>query len=163
MTSLAKPWSPSSILLALGGAIVAGIGVYFIFLRPSLLAEDIRYIGLSAAEVAETGPRLGAWLTQVFRVLGGYALATGLLTLALAATSFRERRPIAVVGAFIGGAASIGLMTVVNFAIGSDFKWLLFGCASVWALSFVAFWAEAAVARSAAHSPNLTNHKGSET
>ena len=162
MTSMAKPWSPSSILLALGGAIVGGIGVYFILLRPSLLPEDIRYMGLSAAEVAGTGPRLGAWLAQVFRVLGGYALATGLLTLALAATAFRERHPLAVAGAYIGGAASIGLMTVVNFAIGSDFKWLLLGCAMVWALSFIAFWAEAAVARSAAHSPDSANHKGSK-
>ena len=31
------------------------------------------------------------------------------------------------------------LMSVVNFSIGSDFKWPLFACALVWALSLVAF------------------------
>jgi len=161
MTSMAKPWSPSSILLALGGAIVACIGLYFILLRPSLLPEDIRYMGLTTAEVTGTGPRLEAWLAQVFSVLGGYALATGLLTVALAATGFRERRPVAVAGAFLGGAASIGLMTWVNFAIGSDFKWLLLGCALVWASSFIAFGAEATVAGSTTRTPDSPNHKGS--
>ncbi|KKC34380.1 hypothetical protein WH91_03230, partial [Devosia psychrophila] len=119
---MARPWSPSSTLLALGGAFVACIGVYFILLRPSLLPEDIRYMGLTTAEVTGTGPRLEAWLAQVFRVFGGYALATGLLTLTLAATAFRERRPVAVAGAFLGGAASTGLMPWVHFAIGAAFN-----------------------------------------
>ena len=149
MTTAATPWRPSSFLLALAGAIVAGIGAYFVFLRPPLLPEDIRFMQLSAAEFVAVGPRLEVWLTQVFRVLGGYALATGLLAVALAATAFRTRHPVAVVGALTGGATSIGLMTIVNFAIDSDFKWLLLGAALIWALSLVAFWAEGWAARSA--------------
>ena len=150
MRTPSKSWPISSILLTAAGMLVAGIGVYFIFLRPPLLMEDIRYMHISAVELAAIGPRLEPWLTQVFRVLGGYVLATGLLTMALAVTAFRKRRPVAVAGAFIAGAASIGLMATVNFAIDSDFKWQLLGVAVVWLMSAVAFGAEAWLARSAA-------------
>jgi hypothetical protein len=148
----------SSMLLAAAGVLVAGIGIYFIFLRQPLLIEDILYLHLSTAELAAIGPRLEPWLTQVFRVLGGYALATGLLTVALATTAFRARQPAATAGAFIAGASSIGLMTVVNFAIDSDFKWQLFGVALVWSMSAVAFGAEAWVARSAARASTGRGH-----
>ena len=140
----------SSMLLAAAGVLVTGIGAYFIFLRPPLLIEDVRYMHLSTAELTAIGPRIGPWLTQVFRVLGGYALATGLLTVALATTAFRARHPAVAAGAFIAGASSIGLMAVVNFAIDSNFKWHLFGVALVWLMSAVAFGAEAWVARLAA-------------
>ncbi len=83
------------------------------------------------------------WLTYVFRVLGGYAFATGVLLIALALTAFRARHPVAVAGALVGGASSIGLMSVVNFTISSDFRWPLFACALVWALSFVTYGFEA--------------------
>lgn len=161
MTTAATPWRPSSVLLALAGAIVTGIGTYFVLRRPPLLPEDIRYMQLSAAEFVVVGPRLEVWLTQVFRVLGGYALATGLLTVALAATAFRARHPVAVVGALTGGAASIGLMAIVNFAIDSDFKWFLLGAALVWALSMVAFWAEEWTARGAGSTTNITESRRS--
>jgi hypothetical protein len=122
--------------------IIAGIGLYFIFLRPSLLPEDVRYMRLSATELEAIGPRLAMWLTHVFRVLGGYALATGILLISLAATAFRARQPVAVAGAFIGGASSIGLMSVVNFVIGSAFRWALLACALLWALSLLAYGVE---------------------
>jgi hypothetical protein len=137
------PWSTSSVLLTFAGVLVGAIGTHFIVVRPALLPEDAAYMQFSATELATIGPRLGAWLTQVFYVLGGYALATGLLTVALAATSYRARHPIAVVGAFLAGASSIGLMAAVNFAIASDFRWFLLAIASVWAMSLIAFWIEA--------------------
>ena len=33
-------------------------------------------------------------------------------------------------------------MAVVNFAIDSDFKWVLLGMALIWALSLAVFWLE---------------------
>jgi len=86
---VSNTWTFSSALLALAGMIVAVIALYFIVLRPSLLPEDIRYMGLSAAELEAIGPRLATWLSHVFRVLGGYALATGVLLIAVASTAFR--------------------------------------------------------------------------
>ncbi|CAN7276435.1 hypothetical protein [Mesorhizobium caraganae] len=142
MKATVKPWTTSSVTLALAGMIIAGIGLYFIALRPPLLPEDVRYMNLSVAELEAIGPRLAMWLTQVFRVLGGYALATGVLLIALAITAFRARHPVAVAGALVGGAPSIGLMSVVNFTIGSDFRWPLFVCALVWAVSLTAYGLE---------------------
>lgn len=142
MKATVNPWTTSSVTLALAGIIIAGIGLYFIALRPPLLPEDVRYMNLSAAELEAVGPRFAMWLTQVFRVLGGYALATGVLLVALAITAFRARHPVAVAGALVGGASSIGLMSVVNFTIGSDFRWALFACALVWAVSLIAYGLE---------------------
>jgi hypothetical protein len=85
------------------------------------------------------GPRLAEWLPHVFIVLGGCAVATGALTVTLAATSFRAHGRGPAIGAAIGGAASIGLMTAVNFATGPDFKWFL-GIALLWTCSLGLFW-----------------------
>lgn len=119
-----------------------GMGLYFIAFRPALLPEDVRYIGVSAEQLNAIRPRLEAWLTQVFRVLGGYVVATGALTIALAITSFRQHHSTAAIGVLIGGAASIGMMAGVNFMINSDFKWLLLSLALLWAFSLVLFWFE---------------------
>ena len=135
-------WTTSAILLAISGAVLALVGSYFLLLRPPLLPEDIRYMGLSDTALASVRPPRELWLSQVFRVMGGYILATGVLTVALVATAYCGHSRIAFGGAVVGGAASIGLMAVVNFAIDSDFKWLLFGMASVWASSLVIFWVE---------------------
>ena len=58
-----KPWTLSSIILALAGTTLIAAGLYFIVLRPPLLPEDVRYMGLSAAELDAVRPRLEAWLT----------------------------------------------------------------------------------------------------
>ncbi len=131
--------TPSSILLAAAGGTLILAGLYFLLLRPALLPEDVRYIKLSAAELGPIRPRLEAWLSQVFRVMGGYVLATGVLTVTLAVTSFRAHHRTAAAGALIGGLASIGLMAAVNFAIRSDFKWVLLGMALLWASSLVLY------------------------
>jgi hypothetical protein len=135
-----RSWS--WIVLAAAGIIVMGIGSYFIFLRPPLLPEDLRFLALPAAQLDIVRPRLELWLAHVFIVLGGYAVATGVLTISLAATSFRAQSRGAALGASIGGAASIGLMAAVNFAIASDFKWVLLGIALLWMCSLGLFWWE---------------------
>ena len=142
MNPESKPWTPSSIVLALAGVSLIGVGLYFILLRPPLLPEDIRYMALPAAKLDILRPRLELWLTQVFRVMGGYVMATGVLAVTLAATAFRARQKGAAIGALIGGAASIGCMAAVNFMIDSDFKWALLGMALLWACSLVLFWFE---------------------
>ena len=142
MRSESKPWTPSSIALIIAGIALIGTGLYFIFLRPPLLPEDVRYMALPAAQLDIFRPRLEAWLTQVFRVMGGYVLATGVLAVTLAATAFRAHQKGAAIGALIGGAASIGWMAAVNFMIESDFKWFLLGIALLWACSPGLFWRE---------------------
>jgi hypothetical protein len=137
-----ETWPFSSILLILFGASLLVVGVYFLALRPPLLPEDLRYVGASQAQLEAVAPQLASWLTQVFRVLGGYVSATGILTIALAATSYRSHHCGAGAANASAGLISIGLMAGVNFAIDSDFKWELLTLAILWACSMFAFFAE---------------------
>lgn len=146
-------WPLSSLLLAGAGILLIGVGTYFLFLRPPLLPEDIRYMSLTPAELQSIGPRLTSWLTLVFRVMGGYVAATGILALTLALTSFRDHRAVAAVGAVIAGGLSIGFMAAVNFMIHSDFKWVLLGMALVWAASIAMFVRESDVSSRSAVEP----------
>ncbi len=132
-------WTLSSLFLAGSGILLIGIGFYFLFLRPSLLPEDVRYMGLTPAELQSIEPRIGSWLAHVFRVMGGYITATGVLAVALATTSFRQHHAVAASGAMFGGVASIGWMAIVNFVIDSDFRWFLLAVALVWACSLALF------------------------
>jgi hypothetical protein len=142
MAGSTRSWPLSAIVLVVAGITLIGAGLYFVVLRPPLLPEDVRYMGLSQAELVGIRPRLETWLTHVFRVMGGYVLATGVLSATLAGTSFRRHEWGAWFGALIGGAASVGLMAVVNFTIASDFKWVLLAMALLWAASLALFWLE---------------------
>ena len=118
-----SPYYPKA--LALGGICLLGMGCYFLLLRPPLLPEDARYMGTSLLALQAAAPGLLRWLQKVFWVMGGYMVATGLLTLHVAVSSFRSRRPGAFLVVALAGLSSIGWMTAVNFLLDSDFKWLL--------------------------------------
>ena len=119
-------------IVSLYGLIVMGIGVYFVFFRPALLPEDVRYIGETAAELHGRAPGLAAWLQKVFWVLGGYIFSTGLLTMYIAQTALRRRDPSAAIALLVAGMTSIAWMVVVNVILQSDFTWQLLGLALVW-------------------------------
>lgn len=108
------------------------MGLYFALIRPALLPEDIRYIGLSPQQLQSIAPGLLNWLDKVFWVMGGYVFTSGFLTCYVAQTAFRERRRgvLSIVG--VAGLASFGLMVVINFLLDSDFKWLLLIFATLW-------------------------------
>lgn len=129
----------SSTVLALGGVILMGFGLYFVFLRPPLLPEDPRYMRTSLAEIQAAVPGLLVWLRRVFWVMGGYMFATGLLTTYVAVTAIRARAPGAPLVTAVAGLSSIGWMAVVNFIIASDFKWLILGFVLPWALALVLY------------------------
>ncbi len=132
----------SSTLLAAIGVILMAMGLYFIFLRPALLPEDLRYMHTSLAEIRRAVPGLLEWLPKVFWVLGGYILTTGLLTLSIAVTTIRTgaRQPVAIMA--VAGLSSIGGMAAVNFLIDSAFKWPLAGIAALWASALALSWLE---------------------
>lgn len=132
-----KPYSSSLLLLA--GVVVMAVGFYFIFLRPPLLPEDLRYIGDSLSVTHNNAPDLSVWLTKVFWVMGSYIFTTGFLTAYIAVTSFRARTRGALIVATIAGITSIGFMTVVNFIIRSDFKWILLVLTIPWAISLILY------------------------
>lgn len=142
MTQHRRFWPLSAILLAVFGVALVFIGAFFMFLRPPLLPEDMRFIGVSLKQLQAEQPRIASWLLRVFQVLGGYASATGLLTVTVAATSFRRDERMAFVGVLAAGVASIGWMAIVNFSIGSDFRWALLAVAILWAASVCLFVVE---------------------
>ena len=127
----------SAVALALGGAILMALGLYFAVLRPPLLPEDPRFMGSTLAQVQEALPGLLIWLRRVFWVMGGYIFTTGLLMVYVALTAFRSRARGAASVVAVSGFASIGLMVVVNFVIASDFRWLILSFALPWAVALV--------------------------
>ena len=132
-----KPYSATT--LALAGLLLVGMGLYFIFLRPSLLPEDLRYMGSSLQNVKDDIPGLKNWLQKVFWVMGGYIFATGLLIIFIALTSFRKRLRGAFGIVAFTGISSIGLMTVINFMIGSDFMWVLLTFTFPWIIALILY------------------------
>ena len=134
-----KPYA--STILVLCSIILMGLGLYFVFLRPPLLPEDARYMGAVLAEI-QAAPGLLNWLQKVFWVMGGYIFTTGLLTLYVAITAFRTHASGAFWVVAAAGLTSIGWMAIVNFIIGSDFKWLLFGFAMLWGIALLLFGME---------------------
>ena len=135
-----RPYSAT--VLALGGAILMILGLYFVFLRPPLLPEDPRFMGTSLAQIQMSVPGLLIWLRRVFWVMGGYMFATGLLTFYVALTSFRDRVRGAVGVVAISGLSSIGLMAAVNLMIASDFRWLILSFVVPWALALALYRSE---------------------
>ncbi len=126
-------------VLALGGVILMGIGLYFIFLRPPLLPEDARYMDTSLVEIQATAPGLSRWLQKVFWVMGGYIFTAGLLTIYIAFSTFQSRTWGAFPVVALAGLSSIGWMSVVNFIIESDFKWILLMSALPWAVALILY------------------------
>jgi hypothetical protein len=132
-----KPYSAS--FLTLGGFLLAGMGIYFVFLRPPLLPEDSKYIGLSLSAVQNNIPGLTVWLQKVFWVMGSYILTTGLLTMYVAQTSFRTRTQGAFIIVSIAEITSIGSMTILNFIFQSDFKWVLLSFTFPWFIALILY------------------------
>ena len=137
-----NPRPYSSMVLALCGLILIGMGLYFILLRPALLPEDMGYIGTDAREIRAAVPGLFDWLEKVFWVMGGYIVTAGLLTLYVAITLFRARARNVSGVVTLAGLTSVGWMAVVNFVIGSNFKWPLLTLAVLWGVALVLFWFE---------------------
>ena len=131
------PYYPK--VLTLGGLFLIGIGLYFIFLRPPLLPEDVRYMNTTLAEIQAVVPGLLNWLQKVFWVMGGYIFSVGLLTMYVALSSFQTRTRGAFPVIAFAGLSSIGWMTGVNFIINSDFKWLLLVSALPWAAALILY------------------------
>jgi cation transport ATPase len=132
-----RPQPVSAMVFAVCGVILMGMGLYFMLLRPPLLPEDLRAIGASVEQVQAMAPGLQTWLRRVFWVMGGYIFTVGLLTSYIAGTAVRVRTPGASGVIAVAGATSIGWMTVVNFLIASDFRWLLLGFALLWVVAWV--------------------------
>ncbi len=132
-----KPYSVTVLVFA--GLLLVVIGAFFILMRPPLLPEDLRYTKTTLPIIDHIAPGLSGWLQKVFWVMGGYIFTTGFLTIFIALTSFRARLSGAFIVIALAGVTSIGLMTVVNFIINSDFKWVLLTFAIPWIVALILY------------------------
>ncbi len=137
MESVIRHSPVSGFLFIACGIWLIGLGLYFMLLRPPLLPEDWRFMGANPADVQSTLPGLALWLRHVFRVLGGFITGTGLLTLlvAMKGTSIRWKWTWIVLA--VTGAFSVGTMSLINFQLDSDFKWLLLLPSLLWAIGLL--------------------------
>ena len=124
------------LLTGCGVALVL-IGGFFLVLRPPLMAEDTRYMGVTVENIDRDIPRLGRWLRRVFWVLGGYIITTGVLVVYIASTGVRSGDVGAVAMIAVAGIISVGWMSVVNFMIHSDFRWALVCLDGIWVCGLV--------------------------
>jgi hypothetical protein len=129
--------SLSSTFTVFQGVLFMGLGLYFVVIRPPLLPEDPRFIGASLADIQSAIPGLAIWLRRVFWVMGGFMFATGLFTIYIGSmiTSHSTRNARLVLA--LASLTSIGWMTIVNFIIASDFKWLLLVFNLPWILALI--------------------------
>lgn len=122
----------SAIIFLACGVWLIGLGAYFALLRPALLPEDPRFMGSSLQQIEAALPGLGRWLSHVFVVMGGFMAASGLLTAFLALTAVPSRRRGTGLVLLLSGLATVVTMSWTNFAIDSNFKWLLLAPAVLW-------------------------------
>ena len=132
-----KPYSAS--ILAFGGLLLVAMGIYFVLLRPLYCRKISATLAQHYQHAKENIPGLLNWLQKVFWVMGSYIFTTGLLIIFIAFTSFRKRLRGAFSIVAIAGISSIGSMTVVNFMIGSDFKWVLLIFTLPWVIALILY------------------------
>lgn len=133
------------IALLIQGIVLIGMGLYFIFFRPALLPEDLSYIGTSEVEVNKHLPGLTHWLQKVFIVLGGYIVSSGLLMLYIGIAKYNRKDALLFTIILISGSTSILMMTIVNFIIDSDFKWVLLSFSTPWAWCLITYFSPGSI------------------
>ena len=121
------------------GIWLIGLGGYFMFVRPPMLPEDLRYIGSSATQVEALLPHMASWLRNVFTVMGGFIAGCGVLVVFVSVRLV----PQCVHGTGIAfgftGLLTVATMSWINFALDSDFKWLLLVSALAWLVGLVTY------------------------
>lgn len=114
------------------GVWLIGLGFYFAFGRPPLLPEDPRFMGTTLEAIETMVPGLEGWLRNLFVVMGGFMAASGALVLYLARTVLIVRLQGAIGVFVVSGILTVVLMSAMNFALHSDYRWLLLVQALLW-------------------------------
>lgn len=127
----------TALLLLILGVLTIGTGGYFLVLRPPLLPEDVRAIGL-APELLP--PAMLDWLRIVFKTLGGFVAGFGICMVAAAVQIMTRRRGVLEWGVALGLLVAFGRFLASNIALHSDYLWfisVLFALAALTAVGFV--------------------------
>ena len=126
-------------IFAACGFWLIGLGGYFLLVRPPLLPEDLRYLGSSAIQVEVLLPQLTSWLQNVFTVMGGFMAGCGVLIVFVGLRVVPQSIPWTGAALGLAGLLTVATMSVTNFVLDSDFKWLLLVPAVAWLLGFMCY------------------------
>lgn len=124
-------------LLFVVGLLTLGTGLFFLFIRPVMLPEDIRLTGMDPQLLS---PEMVEWLRIVFRTWGGFIAAFGILLLSVATYMITSRPVLLCWGVALALAVAFGRFLASNVMIRSDFVWFvgaLFALALITALRLV--------------------------
>ena len=124
-------------MLTACGVWLMALGLFFMVLRPPLLPEDPRFMGTTIEQIRLSVPGLEGWLRKVFTVMGGFMAGTGVLTVFVATVAMPLRLSGTPWALGVSGALTVVLMSATNFALHSDFRWLLLLPALVWLTGLV--------------------------
>jgi hypothetical protein len=129
----------STWMLTACGVWLIALGLYFIAARPPLLPEDPRFMGTTLEQLRIAVPGLEAWLRKVFTVMGGFMAGAGVLTVFVATVAMPLRLQATPWALGMAGALTVALMSATNFALQSDFRWLLLLPALLWLVGLVVY------------------------
>ena len=94
-------------------------------------------MGATASQIQSAVPGFDNWLRHVFKVMGGFMVGTGLLAIVKARFMSPRDKIQSLIVLALAGTMSVGTMSVTNFQIGSDFKWLLLLPSLLWGIGLV--------------------------
>jgi hypothetical protein len=114
------------------GAWLMGLGFYFSVLRPAFLPEDLRFMDASLTQIRVAVPGLEGWLHKVFTVMGLFMAGSGVLAVFVAAVAMPLRFRWTSWAIALAGILTVAGMSAVNFALHSDYRWLLLIPVLVW-------------------------------
>lgn len=118
-------------LLGVVGVLTVGLGLYFLFVRPAMLPEDLRFTGVKPEQLPA---KMSEWLTIVFRTWGGFMVGLGVVLMGVAAYFVSARKAILCWMVAAGLVIAFGRFFVSNVALRSEylvFIAILFGLAAV--------------------------------
>jgi hypothetical protein len=109
-----------------------GIAIYFLAFRPSLLPEDLRYIG---GDPQALSPELRDWLGIVFHTWGGFIAGYGIMLAGTGLFMLTGRNSWLVRATALSLLIVLGRFLYSNILLSSDFLWVIAG---LFALALVA-------------------------
>lgn len=94
-------------------------------------------MGISPGAIPLALPGLERWTHRVFTVMGGFMTGAGLLTISVAMNAPGLRSRWTWIALALAGLFTVGTMSLTNFQLNSDFKWLLLIPCLLWVIGLV--------------------------
>ena len=76
-------------------------------------------------------------MQRVFTVMGGFMMGAGVLTILAAMNTSAAREKRTWIFLALAGLFTVGTMSLTNFQLNSDFKWLLLMPSLLWVIGLV--------------------------